>query len=125
MPAPTLDRIQPLTTRQQRVYDFIRDHWFAHGYPPTLRDACEHLGIVSPNGVVAHLSALIRKGKVRRVTTQRHGETKTVYAPVLPELRVAPSGRGGYLVGSLGGPVPMTRAQLAAWLRARLAELET
>ncbi|MBM3982731.1 MAG: hypothetical protein FJ304_21165 [Planctomycetes bacterium] len=119
---PTLDNLIPPTARQQAVFDFVRDHWFAHGYPPTLRDVCDHMEISSPNGVLGHLRALVTKGKLRRVSLCRHGETRTVYAPVAPELRVAGSERGRVVVGSIGGPVSYSAEQWRAWLLARLGE---
>ena len=51
-----------LTERQQQVYDFIQDRIKAWGYPPTIREIGEHLGIRSTNGVADHLKALKRKG---------------------------------------------------------------
>lgn len=51
-----------LTDRQKEVYDFIQDRIRAWGYPPTIREIGEHLGIRSTNGVADHLKALKRKG---------------------------------------------------------------
>ena len=36
------------------------------GYGPTVREIAEHMDIRSPNGVVGHLRALVRKGLIRR-----------------------------------------------------------
>ena len=51
-----------LTDRQREVFDFIQDRIKAWGYPPTIREIGEHLGIRSTNGVADHLKALKRKG---------------------------------------------------------------
>lgn len=51
-----------LTERQREVFDFIQDRIKAWGYPPTIREIGEHLGIRSTNGVADHLKALKRKG---------------------------------------------------------------
>ena len=51
-----------LTDRQQQVLDFIREHIQGAGYPPTIREIGDHLGIASTNGVADHLKALRRKG---------------------------------------------------------------
>lgn len=55
-----------LTDRQQMVLDFIRDSIEQHGYPPTLREIGNKLGIKSTNGVNDHLRALERKGFLTR-----------------------------------------------------------
>lgn len=55
-----------LTTRQQTVYDMIREKIVLRGYGPTVREIGEHFDIKSPNGVMCHLKALERKGLIRR-----------------------------------------------------------
>lgn len=51
-----------LTQRQQQVLDFIRRRIEEQGYPPTIREIGEEMGIKSTNGVNDHLKALERKG---------------------------------------------------------------
>jgi repressor LexA len=46
--------------------DFIRKSIEERGYPPTLREIGEYMGIRSTNGVNDHLRALERKGYLRR-----------------------------------------------------------
>jgi repressor LexA len=58
--------MQGLTKRQEQTLDFIRDSIKDRGYPPTLREIGEHMGIRSTNGVNDHLRALERKGYLRR-----------------------------------------------------------
>lgn len=53
-----------LTERQQEVYEFICKN--AGFYGPTVREIAAALQISSPNGVVCHLKALERKGRIRR-----------------------------------------------------------
>src|SRR5258706_12883224 len=55
-----------LQTRQAKTLDFIRRSIVQRGYPPTLREIGEHMGIRSTNGVNDHLRALERKGYLRR-----------------------------------------------------------
>ena len=47
-----------MTDRQRKVYDFIRDHIEDKGWPPTIREIGNHMGIASPNGVYTHLKAM-------------------------------------------------------------------
>src|SRR5690606_36165889 len=58
--------MQGLTKRQEQTLDFIRRSIEERGYPPTLREIGEHMGIRSTNGVNDHLRALERKGYLRR-----------------------------------------------------------
>lgn len=55
-----------LTERQQRVLDVIERRTAMMGYPPTIREIGESLGIRSTNGVNDHLKALQRKGYIHR-----------------------------------------------------------
>jgi len=55
-----------LTTRQQAIYDFVRDLIRSRGYGPTVREIATAFKIKSPNGVMCHLRALERKGLIRR-----------------------------------------------------------
>ncbi len=58
--------MQGLTKRQEQTLEFIRHSIEERGYPPTLREIGEHMGIRSTNGVNDHLRALERKGYLRR-----------------------------------------------------------
>jgi repressor LexA len=58
--------MQKLTDRQRAVLEFISDSISDRGYPPTLREIGNHLGIRSTNGVNDHLRALERKGYLTR-----------------------------------------------------------
>lgn len=58
--------MQGLTKRQEQTLDFIRQSIEERGYPPTLREIGEYMGIRSTNGVNDHLRALERKGYLRR-----------------------------------------------------------
>ncbi len=55
-----------LTPRQREVLDFIREMIENKGLPPTIREIGESFKIASTNGVRAILSALSRKGYIRR-----------------------------------------------------------
>lgn len=56
-----------LTDRQRQVLDFIKSASEKHGYPPTVREIGEALGLSSPSTVHAHLAALEAKGLLERV----------------------------------------------------------
>lgn len=55
-----------LSARQRRILDFLRDWVDRHGYPPSVREIGEAVGLVSPSSVAYQLKALERKGYLRR-----------------------------------------------------------
>jgi repressor LexA len=58
--------VQKLTDRQQMVLRYIESSITERGYPPTLREIGNFMGIRSTNGVNDHLRALERKGYLAR-----------------------------------------------------------
>jgi len=59
-----------LTTRQQEIWQFLAQYVDAHGYPPTVREIGDAVGLASPSTVHAHLANLERAGLVRRDPTK-------------------------------------------------------
>lgn len=55
-----------LTDRQAQCLLYINHSIQKNGYPPTLREICDHMGVSSTNGVNDHLRALERKGFIIR-----------------------------------------------------------
>ena len=55
-----------LTRRQQEILTFVRRYTDAHGYPPSVREIGQALGLTSSSTVHSHLSALEKKGYLRR-----------------------------------------------------------
>ena len=60
----------PLTARQQEIWQFLVDYVDRHGYPPTVREIGEAVGLASPSTVHAHLANLERAGLLRRDPTK-------------------------------------------------------
>ncbi|MBI3872458.1 MAG: transcriptional repressor LexA [candidate division Zixibacteria bacterium] len=56
----------PLTDRQRRIYEYLRDRIQTDGRPPTVREICEQFGISSTNGVSEALDVLEKKGYIRK-----------------------------------------------------------
>ena len=65
-----MDLAHKLTSRQQEIYEFIREHSAAHGYPPTVRDIGKAVGLASSSTVHAHLANLEKAGLLRRDPTK-------------------------------------------------------
>jgi len=58
--------MKELTDRQEQLLNYLADHVQAHGFPPSIREMADHMGIRSTNGVNDHLKALERKGYISR-----------------------------------------------------------
>ncbi len=63
---PDREHAGGLTVRQRRVLEVIRNSVDRRGYPPSLREIGEAVGLTSPSSVAHQLSALERKGYLRR-----------------------------------------------------------
>ena len=59
-----------LTDRQQQIWNFLVEYVDRHGYPPTVREIGEEVGLASPSTVHAHLANLERAGLLRRDPTK-------------------------------------------------------
>lgn len=69
-----------LTTQQQRIYDFIRTSIQQVGYPPTLREIGQEIGVRSPSTVKYHLNNLRDAGVLR----WEEGKTRSITLADLP-----------------------------------------
>jgi repressor LexA len=94
-----------LTGRQQEIWDFVVDYVDQHGYPPTVREIGDAVGLASPSTVHAHLANLERAGLLRRDPTKPRaleltGRTKREIAPPAEQAKLP-------LVGEIaaGGPL--------------------
>lgn len=63
---PEREGAAELTARQRRVLEVIRDSVDQRGYPPSLREIGESVGLTSPSSVAHQLKMLERKGYLRR-----------------------------------------------------------
>jgi repressor LexA len=59
-----------LTGRQQEIWTYLVDYVDSHGYPPTVREIGEAVGLASPSTVHAHLANLERAGLLKRDPTK-------------------------------------------------------
>jgi repressor LexA len=79
-----------LTSRQQQLLDFLRDHQRHSGMMPSTREIQHHFGFASQTAAVSHLKALARKGVIRKlpgkaravVIPEDLGRAETVGVPV-------------------------------------------
>lgn len=66
----TASAAPPLTERQRQVLDFIDSEVRERGYPPSVREIGEAVGLSSPSTVHAHLAQLQDKGYLKRDTSK-------------------------------------------------------
>lgn len=59
-----------ISTRQREILDYIRDTVADRGYPPSVREIGEAVGLSSPSTVHSHLSTLETAGHLRRDPTK-------------------------------------------------------
>ncbi|MSZ24523.1 MAG: helix-turn-helix domain-containing protein, partial [Actinobacteria bacterium] len=55
-----------LTPRQQQILDVIDQHLNERGYPPSVREIGQAVGLTSPSSVQNHLNRLNELGYLRR-----------------------------------------------------------
>ena len=66
--------MKKLTNKQQQIYDYIRAFQSEHGYPPSVREIGEAVGLSSPSTVHFHLKGLEEAG----VITKAAGKTRAI-----------------------------------------------
>jgi repressor LexA len=96
-----------LTGRQQEIWDFLVDYVDRHGYPPTVREIGDAVGLASPSTVHAHLANLERAGLLRRDPTKPRALELTGRGKRAEAIAADHHHRGLPLVGEIaaGGPL--------------------
>jgi repressor LexA len=105
------ETVEP-TPRQREILDFVNDHCDRHGYPPTVREIGQAVGLTSSSTVHAHLGNLERLGLLRRDPTKPRAlelvgrERVAEVAEASPaDVRVLP------IVGSIAAGTPILAEQ--------------
>jgi repressor LexA len=99
-----------LTGRQQEIWSFLTDYVGKHGYPPTVREIGEAVGLASPSTVHAHLANLERAGYLRRDPTKPRALELLHDRPAATEVEVAEQHRLP-LLGSIAAGAPLLAEQ--------------
>lgn len=58
--------METLTKRQNEILNYLKEYIVSHGYPPTIREIGNSMGISSPATVHAHLNNLEKKGFIKK-----------------------------------------------------------
>ena len=72
--------VEGLTDRQRQTLEFIAETVAGRGYPPSVREICEALGLASSSTVHSHLQALQRK-KYLRIDPTKPRAIEVLYDP--------------------------------------------
>ena len=63
-----------LSQKQQEIYDYILSFAQENGYPPSVREIAQHVGLKSPSTVHFHLKGLREAGLI----SQAEGKTRAI-----------------------------------------------
>ena len=114
-----------LTPRQAEILAFIQQHTAERGYPPTVREIGQAVGLASPSTVHAHLAKLAEAGHISRDATKPRAMNVTAEsgAPAnvrsLDAARQARADRDGRLplVGAVAAGLPrLADEQVEDWV---------
>ena len=78
--------MKSLSPKQQQIYDFIIQFQSDHGYPPSVREIGEEVGLKSPSTVHFHLKGLEEKGLIQKAEGKTRAITVSGARPVAEEL---------------------------------------
>lgn len=94
--------MKQITAKQQQIYDYIVSFTDEHGYPPSVREIGEYVGLKSPSTVHFHLKGLQSAGLI----TQAAGKTRAIsIASDLPKKDRVP------VVGNVAAGAPILAAE--------------
>ena len=105
--------MKPLTSRQRQILDLIKERIAGRGYPPTVREIGEAVGLASPSSVHAQISALVKAGRLRRDPSKPRAlvvveENPSPFAPLPPDPE---TGRWIPLLGTIAAGDPTLAAE--------------
>ncbi|HJR91620.1 MAG TPA: transcriptional repressor LexA [Acidimicrobiia bacterium] len=96
-----------LSERQRQVLEYIRATVAARGYPPSVREIGEAIGLSSPSTVHSHLSALVKAGAIRRDPSKPRAIEVLADAPASPPAAERDDLRDVPLVGRIAAGSPV------------------
>ena len=97
--------IEGLGPRQRKILEYILGTVEDRGYPPSVREIAEAVGLASPSTVHAHLEALQKKGYLRKDATKPRA-IQISYAPGVGPAQSSGGTRHVPLVGRIAAGAP-------------------
>lgn len=96
-----------LSAKQQDIYDYILSFASLHGYPPSVREIGEQMGLKSPSTVHFHLKALEERGYIAKA----QGKTRAI--TILKPVEEEPPANLVPLVGHVAAGCPILAEEVA------------
>jgi repressor LexA len=93
---------KPATERQRRILQAISEFTAERGYPPSVREIGERVGLSSSSTIHAHLKALEKRGLISRDPTKPRALRSEIDRPVHRDAVVMP------ILGKVAAGVPIT-----------------
>jgi repressor LexA len=93
---------KPATERQRRILQAITDFKAERGYPPSVREIGERVGLSSSSTIHAHLKALEKRGLISRDPTKPRALRSDFGTPTVRDVLVMP------ILGKVAAGVPIT-----------------
>ncbi len=99
---------KPATERQQRILDVIRAFTVERGYPPSVREIGERVGLSSSSTIHAHLKALERRGLILRDPTKPRALRSDLGMPSAAPASPQPDAMVLPIIGKVAAGAPIT-----------------
>lgn len=96
--------MEQTTERQQRILDVIRAFTAERGYPPSVREIGERVGLSSSSTIHAHLKTLERRGFISRDPTK----PRALRSEMSPQAQPVPDTVVMPVIGKVAAGVPIT-----------------
>ncbi len=96
-----------LSTRQSEVLEFIKSTVESRGYPPSVREIGDALGLRSPSTVHSHISSLVKFGYLRRDPSKPRAIEVVGTEPASASSRPSVPSRQVPLVGRIAAGTPI------------------
>ncbi|MGL5647393.1 MAG: transcriptional repressor LexA [Clostridium sp.] len=94
-----------LKEKQGQIYEFLKTYTENKGYPPSVREICEAVGLKSTSTVHGHLKRLEKKGLIRRDPTKPRALEILELASEKPEMISIP------IIGNITAGLPILASE--------------
>jgi len=105
--------MERITAKQEQIFKYLRSFTEEKGYPPSVREICQGIGLKSPSSVHAHLKALENAGYIQRDANKTRAmiinapeENQGVHAVNVPILGQVAAGSPLLAVEDIEGYIP-------------------
>ncbi|MGL4850458.1 MAG: transcriptional repressor LexA [Clostridium sp.] len=94
-----------LKEKQSQIYEFLKTYTENKGYPPSVREICEAVGLKSTSTVHGHLKRLEKKGLIKRDPTKPRALEILEFSSEKPEMISIP------IIGNITAGLPILASE--------------